>query len=96
MHANSPGDVPARLEALGLAAGLPRDAIHALICAGIDAIIHLQRESRCVSAVHVVRRSGGFATTVPALVSRDGRLVAAEGIDELTRMVRAGGAEAPA
>jgi len=96
VHANSPGDVPARLEALGLAAGLPRDAIHALICAGIDAIIHLQRESRCISAVHVVRRSGGFATTVPALVSRDGRLVAAEGIDELTRMVRAGGAEAPA
>jgi len=96
VHANSPEDVPARLEALGLAAGLPRDAVHALICAGIDAIIHLQREPRCVSAIHVVRRIDGFATTVPALVRCDGHLVEAEGMPDLTRMIRAGGAESPA
>ena len=44
VHANSAADVPARLEALGLTAGLDRLAVHALIGAGIDAVLHLGRD----------------------------------------------------
>ena len=96
VHANSPGDVPARLEALGLMAGLPRDAVHALIAAGVHAVIHLQRSPRCISEIHLVRRAGGFAVTVPALVRRDGRLVPGEGAPQLEGLLRDAGVESPA
>lgn len=43
LHANSATDVPARLEALALAAGLPRAALHAQVAAGLDAVIHVDR-----------------------------------------------------
>ena len=62
LHANSAGDVPARLEALALAAGVPRDALHALAGAGLDAVVHLDRDAdgrRRVSGVHAVERDAG-------------------------------------
>lgn len=96
VHANSPTDVPARLEALGLMAGLPRDAVHALIGAGVHAIIHLQRSARAVSEVHLVHMRGGVATTTPALIRRGDRLVAAEGAAALAGLIRASGIEVPA
>lgn len=95
VHANSPADVPARLEALGLMAGLPRDAVHALVAAGVHAVIHLQRAPRAVSEVHLVHQSHGVATTVPALVRRGDRLVPAEAAPVLARLVRAAGVEPP-
>jgi pilus assembly protein CpaF len=45
LHANSAGDVPARLEALGIAAGLTRDAVHAQAASALDAVIHVARRS---------------------------------------------------
>lgn len=96
VHANSPADVPARLEALGLMAGLPRDAVHALIAAGVHVVIHLQRSPRAVSEVHLVHAAEGRASTVPALVRRDGRLVPAEGADRLAGLIRTQGVEVPA
>ena len=57
VHANSAADVPARLEALALAAGIPRDALHALATAGLDAIVHVARDDhgrRRVLGVHPV------------------------------------------
>lgn len=95
VHANSPADVPARLEALGLMAGLPRDAVHALIAAGIHVVIHLQRSPRAISEVHLISRSHGVATTVPALVHRGDRLVPAEGASQLSELLREAGAEPP-
>lgn len=95
VHANSPADVPARLEALGLMAGLPRDAVHALIAAGVQVIIHLQRSPRTVSEVHLVRSEGGLAVTLPALARRGDRLVPADGAADLARVLRAAGAEVP-
>jgi pilus assembly protein CpaF len=71
VHANSPADVPTRLEALGLTAGLDRTALHALMGAGLDAVLHVQRLSsgqRIVHGVHVTSRSDiGFVTTTPAI-----------------------------
>lgn len=43
MHANTPTDVPARLEALGLLGGLPRAALHAQVAAALQVVLHLRR-----------------------------------------------------
>ncbi|MGC4112836.1 MAG: TadA family conjugal transfer-associated ATPase [Nocardioides sp.] len=44
IHANSARDVPARIEALCLAAGLDREAAHSQLLAGVDAVLHLGRD----------------------------------------------------
>ena len=44
VHANSADDVPARFEALGVAAGLPRAAVHSQLAAGLEVVVHLQRD----------------------------------------------------
>jgi pilus assembly protein CpaF len=57
LHANRPGDVPARLEALGLLGGIPRPALHALIGAALRVVIHLQRDhegARTIAEICVV------------------------------------------
>src|SRR2546430_4504229 len=47
LHANAPQDVPARLEALGLLGGIPREALHAQVAAALQVVVHLRRtESR--------------------------------------------------
>jgi pilus assembly protein CpaF len=43
VHANSAADVPARIEALAVAAGLSRDAVHVQIASAIQAVVHLAR-----------------------------------------------------
>lgn len=43
LHANSPADVPARLEALGLLGGLGREALHAQVAPALRLVIHLRR-----------------------------------------------------
>jgi len=95
VHANSPTDVPARLESLGLMAGLARDAVHALIAAGVHVVIHLERSPRCVSAIHVTRQGTTFTTTVPALEKGPSGLVEAEGASHLAKLIERGGAELP-
>jgi len=45
LHANSAADVPARIEALALAAGLPRAAAHSQLAAALDLVIHLGRDA---------------------------------------------------
>jgi pilus assembly protein CpaF len=43
LHANSPADVPARLEALAAVGGLARDALHSQLAAALHCVIHLRR-----------------------------------------------------
>ncbi|MEQ7848900.1 TadA family conjugal transfer-associated ATPase [Nocardioides kribbensis] len=43
LHANSATDVPARVEALALAAGLDRAAAHSQLASGLDLVLHLRR-----------------------------------------------------
>ena len=45
IHANSSRDVPARIEALAVAAGLARDAVHSQLAAAVQVVIHLRRDS---------------------------------------------------
>jgi pilus assembly protein CpaF len=60
LHANRPAEVPARLEALGVAAGLDRAAVHSQAAAALSLVVHLRRtpQGRRVTEVGVVRRSG--------------------------------------
>ncbi|MEV0121259.1 TadA family conjugal transfer-associated ATPase [Streptomyces sp. NPDC050703] len=71
VHANAAGDVPARLEALGTAAGLDRAALHSQLAAALSVVIHLVRDRegrRRVAEVHVLEREpSGLVVTVPAL-----------------------------
>lgn len=70
IHANSARDVPARVEALALAAGLGRDAVHSQFASAIDVVLHLGRGpvgSRRLAEVAVpVRDPAGLVTMVTA------------------------------
>lgn len=71
MHANAAADVPARLEALGTAAGLDRAALHSQLAAALSVVLHLVRDRtgrRRIAEVRVLERdSSGLVRTVPAL-----------------------------
>ena len=78
VHANTAGDVPARLEALGSLAGLSRDALAAQAASAVDAVLHLRRVDgmRRLEEVGVVRRAaGGALEVVTALRCRRGSVV---------------------
>jgi pilus assembly protein CpaF len=71
IHANSARDVPARIEALALAAGLSREAAHSQFLAGVDAVLHLGRDvdgHRVLREVAVPHRGpGGLAEMLTAV-----------------------------
>jgi pilus assembly protein CpaF len=71
VHANAAADVPARLEALGTAAGLDRGALHSQVAAALSVVLHLARDRagrRRIAEVHVLERDpAGLVRTVPAL-----------------------------
>ena len=71
VHANSATDVPARIEALALAAGLTRDAVHSQLSAAVDVGLHLVRGRdgrRRLGEIAVLdRRADGAVDAVPAV-----------------------------
>jgi pilus assembly protein CpaF len=75
LHANTPADVPARLEALGMLGGLPRSALHAQVVAALQVVLQLRRtdRGRILESVGVLLATGAdrLATVVPAW-HRDG------------------------
>ncbi|WP_375000978.1 TadA family conjugal transfer-associated ATPase [Aeromicrobium sp. CTD01-1L150] len=74
LHANSAADVPARVEALGVAAGLTREAVHSQLAAGLDVVLHLGRGRdgrRLLAEVGVLQvAADGMVCVVPALSLR--------------------------
>ena len=64
LHANRPAEVPPRLEGLGVAAGLGRDAVHSQLAAALAVVVHLPRgaHGRQVAEIGVVRRAGHLVT----------------------------------
>ena len=60
LHANRSTEVPARLEALGVAAGLGRVAVHSQAAAALQVVVHVRRVpgGRQVDEIGVVRRDG--------------------------------------
>lgn len=61
LHANSPGEVPARLEALAALGGLSRSALHSQLAAAVQLVLHMRRRAngtRALAEVGVVHREG--------------------------------------
>lgn len=93
LHANSAADVPARLEALALAAGLPRAALHAQVAAGVDAVIHVDRRpdgTRAVAEVCVLAAGDDYLVrAIPALRFGNASVQAGTGLAQLTARLAA-------
>jgi pilus assembly protein CpaF len=88
LHANSAADVPARVEALALAAGLPRAAAHSQFASAVDATVHLVREPtgrrRLAEVAVPVRDDDGLVRMATAVAFDDaGRARAGPAADRL-------------
>ncbi len=87
LHANSCADVPARVEALAMAAGMPREAAHSQLASALDVVVHLVRDggARRVAEVAVLERGAdGFVEAVPAVTfGRAGETRTHPGADRL-------------
>jgi pilus assembly protein CpaF len=94
VHANSAADVPARLEALAVAAGLSRDAVHAQIASALQVVVHLRRGPdgrRRVSEVGVLERGERLVQARRAvLFADDGSVSTGPGVSRLQRLLRTG------
>ncbi|NUT31939.1 MAG: TadA family conjugal transfer-associated ATPase [Hamadaea sp.] len=68
LHANAAKDVPARLEALGLAGGLPRPALHAQLTSALHVVLHVRRgaHARRLDEVSALVPQDGLVAVVPA------------------------------
>lgn len=92
VHANSAADVPARLEALALAAGLPRAAVHSQLAAALDVVVHVARGPdgvRRVAQVGVPSRGVDGLVSLEGAVSfgADGRVERGPAARELARRI---------
>ncbi len=85
LHANSAADVPARVEALALTAGLGRAAAHSQFASAVDLVLHVVRDRasgrRRLGQIAVLERDpGGWVRTEPAVTfGDDGTLTSGPG-----------------
>lgn len=94
LHANSAHDVPARLEGLALAAGMPLAAAHSQMTAALEVVVHCVRERSGVRRVSEVAVLGagadGRAVAVPAVTFlADGRVLEQEAAPRLAGLLQA-------
>jgi pilus assembly protein CpaF len=93
VHANSPADVPARLEALASLGGVPRAALHAQLASALDAVVHVSRNAaglRRVAEISIFARDGttGLVRSERAVdFHADGRTVLGPGSRQLERLL---------
>ena len=85
LHANRPAEVPARLEALGVAAGLDRAAVHSQAAAALALVVHLRRtrHGRRVTELGVVRRAEEHVVVEPGWRADGADCPAADRLREL-------------
>jgi pilus assembly protein CpaF len=85
LHANRPAEVPARLEALGVAAGLDRAAVHSQAAAALALVVHLRRtrHGRRVTELGVVRRAEELVVVEPGWRADGADCPAADRLREL-------------
>ncbi|MEU6134915.1 TadA family conjugal transfer-associated ATPase [Nocardioides sp. NPDC047086] len=93
LHANSAADVPARVEALALAAGLGREAAHSQFASGVDVVVHLRRRDgrRLLTEIAVpLRGADGLVRMETAFsVAADDGVIAGPGSDRLEALLGA-------
>jgi pilus assembly protein CpaF len=93
LHANSVADVPARLEALAMAAGMSQAAVHSQVAAALDVIVHV---GRAADGRRLVREVGTFARCPNGLVevrpalrfTDEGETIEMEAAHDLHELVR--------
>lgn len=77
VHANDVTSLPARIEALALAAGMDRVAVHSQLAAGLDGVLHVRREGgrRRVATWGVVVKDpdSAWVRVTPLLTFTDAR-----------------------
>lgn len=69
LHANSPAEVPARLEALAALGGMSRAALHSQLAAAVQVILHVRRTpagQRVLAEIGVVVRASDGVRVLPA------------------------------
>ena len=96
VHANTSEALPARIEALALAAGLSREAAHSQLSAGVDVVVHLSRDRsglRRVAELGCLQRSpdGMVRVEVALRVDPAGAPDRGPGAARLERLVGASG-----
>lgn len=80
LHANRPQDIPARIEALALLAGVSREAVHSQASAALRIAIHLDRNEfgrRYLQSIAVMRRRnavGPVQTTLALSFDQAGQI----------------------
>ncbi|SDK23939.1 pilus assembly protein CpaF [Nocardioides sp. YR527] len=93
LHANSAADVPARVEALALAAGLGREAAHSQFASGVDVVVHLRRRDgrRVLTEIAVPCRGADGLVRMEAACSVDagGDVLAGPASDRLEGLLGA-------
>ena len=92
LHANGPEEVPARFEALGALAAMPREGVHAQLREALRVVVHVSRRggSRTVDRVGVVVPDPvdpHAVRVVEAARSGDRGLVAGPGRERLIQLV---------
>ncbi|MBF6084998.1 TadA family conjugal transfer-associated ATPase [Nocardia cyriacigeorgica] len=88
VHANSPGEVPARLEALAALGGMDRAALHSQLAAAVQVILHVHRRAdgtRGLQEIGLVRRDDTGHVRISAAWRADG--AAAPAAEELNRLL---------
>jgi pilus assembly protein CpaF len=88
VHANSPAEVPARLEALAALGGLDRAALHSQLAAGVQALVHVSRGpgGRRLDEIALLRRDkSGCCYAVPVWQTERG--MAQDGAEAFQRLI---------
>jgi pilus assembly protein CpaF len=88
VHANNPGEVPARLEALGALGGLDCAALHGQLAAAVQVLLHVARDRsgrRRLAEIAVLRRADERVRAVTLWHADRG---CTDEIDDFRRLVR--------
>lgn len=75
VHANSPFEVPARLEALAASGGLDRGALHSQLTAAVQVVLHVRRRAggrRELASIALLSRGGDGAVVLEAWTAGSG------------------------
>jgi pilus assembly protein CpaF len=92
VHANSVEDVPARFEALAVAAGLSRAALHSQLAAGLRVVLHVARDqdgSRRLRQIGVLTpRADGVVEPAEAVTFHGATLIEGPAMHRLAALLR--------
>jgi len=87
VHANSPAEVPARLEALAVLGGLDRSALHSQLAAAIQVLVHVTRGARGRRLTQIALLRGDGAGLVGVLPVWDVDRGRHDGIGVLQKLI---------